>query len=116
MSKFVQMDEPPLGVGLTSVILGTVGVLLFALPILSIPLGAIGLLFGLSGFVLALLSGWTSLRWSVAGIAISALALGVSIAIAHAPAGYLPTRPAPLETQPVPDRPYIPPPARPGSV
>jgi hypothetical protein len=66
--------------------------------------------------VLALLGGWASLRWSVAGIALSGLALTVSFAIAQAPAGYLPSRVIPLDTQPVPDRLYVPPPARPGNV
>jgi hypothetical protein len=116
MSKSFQTVDPPLGMGLTSVILGTVGMLLFFLPILSIPLGGIGLVFGFSGLVLALVGGWTSLRWSIIGIAVSGLALAVSIAIAQAPAGYLPTRTVPLDTQPVPDRRYVPPPARPGNV
>jgi hypothetical protein len=113
MSKSLPMDDPPLGMGLTSVVLGVVGVLLFSLPILSIPLGGIGLAFGLCSLVLALLGGWTSLRWSIAGIAVSGLALGIGIAIAQAPLGYLPTRSVPFNTQSVPDRPYVPPPARP---
>ncbi len=116
MTKSPQTADPPLGMGLTSVILGAVGVLLFFLPILSIPLGGVGLVFGLSSLVLALVGGWTSLRWSIAGVVTSGLALAVGIAIAQAPAGYLPTGTVPLNTQPVPERPYVPPPARPGNV
>jgi hypothetical protein len=116
MTKSPNIHDPPLGLGLTSVVLGVVGLLLFFLPILSIPLGGVGLVFGLGGLVLALFGGWTSLRWPVAGIALSGLALAAGLAIAQAPAGYLPSRAIPLNTEPVPDRPYVPPPARPGSV
>ena len=108
--------DPPLGLGLTAVVLGVVGLVLFFLPILSIPLGGVGLVFGFAGFVLALMGGRSSLRWSVAGIALSCLALAISLAIAQAPAGYLPSRAIPLDTQRVPDRPYVPPPARPGAM
>ena len=76
-----QFDEraadPPTGMGLTAVILGSVGALLFFLPVLGIPLGAAGLAFGIAGLLMAILGRWTSLRWSVAGIVVSALALGV---------------------------------------
>jgi hypothetical protein len=110
------IHDPPLGLGLTSVVLGVVGLILFFLPILSIPLGGVGLVFGVAGFVLALMGGWSSLRWSVTGIVLSGLALAISLAIAQAPAGYLPSRAIPLDTQPVPDRPYVSPPARPGAM
>jgi hypothetical protein len=113
MSETSPTRDPPLGLGLTSVVLGAVGALLFFLPILSIPLGGIGLLFGLAGILLAIRGGWTGLRWSIAGLVVSAAALSVGIAIAEAPAGYLRSRPIPLNAQPLPDRPYVPPPARP---
>jgi hypothetical protein len=114
MTKSRPTQALPLGIGLTAVILGSVGLVLFFLPILSIPLGGLGLAFGAVGLVLAVWGGWTSLRWSVVGVAVSAVALGISIAIAEAPAGYLPARTVPLDTQAVPDRPFVPPPARPG--
>jgi hypothetical protein len=107
-------QDPPLGIGLTSVVLGSVGLALFFLPVLGIPLGGLGLAFGTLGLATAFWCGWASLRWSIAGIAISALALAIGIAIADAPAGYLPTRSVPLDTQPVPSRPYVPPPEKPG--
>jgi hypothetical protein len=115
MTKSVQTDDPPLGLGLTALILGAVGLILSFLPILSIPLDVAGLIFGLTSLLLALLGGWTSLRWSIVGVAVAGLALAVGIAIARAPAGYMPNRAVPLDTQPVPDRPYVPPPARPTS-
>ena len=82
--------------------LGVVGLLLFFLPILSIPLGGVGLVFGFSGLVFALLNSWTSLRWSVAGIVLSGLALAVSLAIAQAPAGNLPVGPFRSTRSPLP--------------
>jgi len=105
--------DPPLGLGLTSVVLGAVGLLLFFMPVLSIPLAAIGLAFGLASLALALLGGWASLRWSIAGVAICGLALGIGVAIAEAPAQHVPPSAIPLDTQPGPERPYVPPPARP---
>jgi hypothetical protein len=114
MSKSLQTGDAPVGLGLTAVVLGAVGGLLFFLPVLSIPLGGAGLVFGLSGLVLAVRGGWVSVCWSVVGLAVSGLALAVGLAIAQAPAGYLPVRRVPLDTQPVPSRPYVPPPARPG--
>ena len=94
-------------------VLGAVGMLLFFLPILGIPLGGAGVIFGAVGIVLALRGGWTSLRWSIAGLVVSCTALFVGIAIAEAPAGYLRSRAIPLNVQPVAERPYVPPPARP---
>jgi hypothetical protein len=105
--------DPPLGLGLASVVLGAVGLLLFLLPVLGIPLGAAGLGFGLIGLVTALLGGRSSLRWSVAGIAVCLVALAADISIALVPQGYLP-QPQPRVSQPAADRPYVPPPARPG--
>ena len=113
MSKPLPTQDPPLGAGLASVVLGAVGTLLFFLPILSIPLGAVGLVFGLAGLVLAVRGGWAGLRWSIAGLVVSGAALAVGISIAEAPAGYLRSRTIPLNTQPVSVQPYVPPPARP---
>lgn len=109
------MHDPPLGLGLMSVLLGSVGLLLAGLPVLGIPLAAVGLLVGLGGFLADLLHGRGALRWSVGGLVLSALALTLSVAIHEAPEGYLPARRIPLDTQPVPLRPYIPPPARPSA-
>ena len=105
--------NPPLGLGLTSVVLGAVGLLLFLLPVLGIPIGAAGLAFGLVGLVVALFGGPSSLRWSVVGIAVCVVALAADVSIAIAPQGFLPD-PKPHVTQPAADRPYVPPPARPG--
>ena len=111
----ISIHERPLGVGLTSLVLGTLGMLLFFLPILGIPLGCIGVAFGFIGVLMAIFGGWTSLRWSVTGLVVSALALGISLSIYQAPEGYVPTRRIPLNTETVPEHSYVPPPARPGA-
>jgi hypothetical protein len=115
MSKSSRTCDPPLGAGLTSLVLGAVGALLFFLPILSIPLSGVGVIFGLAGIVLAVRGGWTSLRWSIAGLVVSGTALAVGVSIVEAPAGHLRSRAIPLNSQPMPERPYVPPPARPGA-
>ena len=108
-------SDPPVGMGLTSVILGSVGTLLFFLPVLGVPLGIVGLTFGVTGFVIALLGGRTSLRWSVVGIIVSGLAVGIGAAIALAPAPYLPSPPTTSVEESAPIRAYVAPPARPGA-
>jgi hypothetical protein len=105
--------RPLLGLGMTSVVLGTIGMFLFFLPILGIPLSAFGLLFGIIGFCVALPEWGSSVRWSLGGIAMSSLALAINIAIAYAPEGYLPGRKVPQLWRPVQDTPYVSPPAPP---
>src|SRR5438105_2687081 len=104
-------DSPAIGPGMASLVLGTIALILFFLPILGVPISAFGLLFGVIGFVMAMLGGRLTLRWSVAGLAMSALALSVNLAVNHAPARLLPQRDVPKQWQPVPDRPFVPPPA-----
>jgi hypothetical protein len=105
--------RPLLGLGMTSVVLGTIGMFLFFLPILGIPLSAFGLLFGVIGFFVALPQWGVSVRWSLGGIAMSALALAINVAIAYAPEGYLPGRKVPQLWRPDYDSPYVAPPAPP---
>jgi hypothetical protein len=107
-------ESPLLGLGMSSLVLGMIGLLLFFLPILGIPISVCGLFFGLVGLGAVFFPTGTSLRWSLAGVAASALALAINIAIVYAPAGYLPGRKVPQMWQTVPDRPYVPPPAQPG--
>ena len=113
MRTLLSSHSPLPGLGMTSLVLGTIALILVFLPVLGVPLSAFGLLFGLLGFGVALFSSASSLRWSLAGIAMSALALAANLAIANAPAGYLPEPNVPKPWQPVPDRPHVPPPARP---
>jgi hypothetical protein len=112
MRSLLGTHSPLIGLGMTSLVLGTIALLVNFLPVLGIPLAALGLVFGVVGFILALLTPASRLRWSAAGVAMCCLALAVNIAIAYAPAGYLPGRNVPRPWQPEPDRPYVPPPAR----
>jgi hypothetical protein len=115
MTKSLYTHDPRFAAGLAAVVLGAVGLLLSVVPILGIPLGAIGLAIGLVGLALSPWGGWTGLRWGIAGVAVSSLALALSVSVAAAPAIYEPRQAIPLDTRAVPDRPYIPPPARPFS-
>jgi hypothetical protein len=98
---------------MTSLVLGTIALLLFFLPILGIPISAFGLFFGILSCVAAPFVSGARLRWSLAGVVISSLALAINLAIAYAPAAHLPFHDVPKTWQPAPDRPYVPPPARP---
>jgi hypothetical protein len=104
--------SPLPALGMTSLVLGTIALVLAFLPVLGIPISALGLLCGVLGFVAVLLGGGATLRWSLAGVAVCSLALAVNLALAYAPADYLPGRSVPKPWQPVPDRPYVPPPGR----
>jgi hypothetical protein len=106
-------DNPTIGLGLTSAVLGFVALLLFFMPILGMPLSAAGLLFGLTGLAAAFRGGTSALRWAVVGILFCSMALGISIAIAVAPTGVIPARPSSTLRPSTPDQPPPPPPARP---
>jgi hypothetical protein len=94
-------------------VLGVIGLLLFFLPILGMPISIFGLFFGLIGTSVTRLSRGAQLRWSLLGCALSALALAINLGINYAPGGYLPAPVVPPPWQPVPDKPYVPSPARP---
>ncbi len=112
MSPLPRPQSPPDDFGMLSLVVGAIGLIFFFLPILGIPLGAMGLLFGIVAIPRAYRWGGVRLRWGLLGCAMAALALAVSLAIAYAPGGYVPgpiTRPPPW--QPVPGRPVVAPPA-----
>ena len=89
MSSLPEVHSPPVGLGMSSLVIGTIGLMLFFLPVLGIPISAFGLLFGLLGLLVTLVGGRAGggarLRWTLAGIAVSCLGLAVNIAIAYAP-------------------------------
>jgi hypothetical protein len=114
MNRSPSTSDPPLGAAVTSVVLGAVGMLLFFLPILSVPLGGFGLIFGVAGIVWALRGDVRSLRWATAGLVVSVAALCTGIAIAKAPADGPQTSSSQLQSERIHARPYVPPPARPG--
>jgi hypothetical protein len=100
-------------VGLASVVLGTIGLALFFLPVLGVPIALCGLLAGVAGIVVAASGGGASLRWSMAGLAVSCVAIGAGLIIMSAPRGEEPSRSARRLWETQSDRPYVPPPARP---
>jgi hypothetical protein len=102
---------PPVGVGVASAVLGGVGMLLFILPVIGIPVSIAGLVLGLVGCMAALMGSRVSLRLSITGVVLSSIALGGDVAITWAPAGYLPNSSVQQVIEPVPGRPYVPPPA-----
>lgn len=114
MSPLPKPTWPPIALGMLSMVLGSIGLLLFFLPILGLPISVIGLLIGGLGIAARLSSGGRLLRWSLQGCGISALAMAVNLAIICAPYGYMEPPLVPPPWQPVSDRPYNPPPARPG--
>ena len=106
-----QMQQPRLAFGVASFVLGMVGFMLFFLPILGVPISTLGLASGIIGCFLAGATARGSLRWSAAGLVLSCMALGISVAIAYAPRGY-PQPPTGPANRSVPDRLYVPPPAK----
>jgi phosphate/sulfate permease len=111
MRTLVHPDNPLLGLGMASLVLAFIALIVFFMPVLGIPISVIALCFGIIGFGVALFTPTAALRWGLAGIAASCLALAVNVAIAKAPSGYLPERRVPTPWQQPPDRPYVPPPA-----
>jgi hypothetical protein len=115
MNQLPRPQGPLPALGMLSFVLGIISLMLFFLPILGLPIAAFALLAGILGTALALSGTGGTLRWALFGSVMSALALGVNLAIAYAPGGYTPQLGAPRLWQEVSaDRPYIPPPARPG--
>lgn len=104
-------NNPWLAMGMTSLVLGFIGLSLFFMPVLGIPVSIFGVGFGILGLAVALFTPATSLRSSLGGICLSCLALGVNVAIANAPGGYLPKPTVPRPWQQAPDRPFVAPPA-----
>jgi hypothetical protein len=111
MHRFPSVENPPLAPGTTSIILGTMGLALFGLPILGMPLAATGLVIGLLALPFAWRRDRAQRRWLLAGVGLSAMALGMIVAIDYAPEGYVRTRTVPRLWQEPNDRPYVPPPA-----
>ncbi|HEY5311656.1 MAG TPA: hypothetical protein VIK18_04030 [Pirellulales bacterium] len=111
MKPLPYIESPPLALGLMSLILGSVGSLLFFLPILGAPLSAIGLLIGLAGFAKGIGRDVEGVRWSLGGIVVCVMGLTIAVAVDYAPEGYIESRSVPAMWQQSPDRPYVPPPA-----
>jgi len=99
--------------GVAAAVLGSIGMLLFFLPILGAPLSAAGLAIAIAGLTGVWAGREVSLRWSVVGLLICGIALGTNLGMAFGPIDLVPPYPVAPVWQPVPDRPYVPPPALP---
>lgn len=109
MSRLTGLHPPLLGLGMASVVLGLIALMLGFLPVLGIPISALGLLFGLIGLVAAFFPNGDILRWSLGGVVVCATALALNIGIAYAPSSEALTPTVPKPWQGVPDRPSNPP-------
>ncbi|HEY2415175.1 MAG TPA: hypothetical protein VGI40_23225 [Pirellulaceae bacterium] len=105
-------EIPPLGLGLASVVLGAIGLMLFVLPILAIPISACGLLAGICEIALAGFLKTIDSRLALAGAVVCALGISVELAIAYAPSGDWGQPADPSTPSPAMPRPYVAPPAR----
>ena len=85
MDPLPNISRAPFGLGSASFVLGAIGLLLCPLPILGAPISSIGLIGGLVGCGLVLAASTGNFRWAAAGVALSALALCVNLAIAYVP-------------------------------
>jgi hypothetical protein len=95
---------------MTSLVIGSIGLLFAVLPVLGIPISALGLLLGLAALVVNGRAGGVTLRWSLMGSAVCAGALAAGFAIHYAKRGYQPAPDVPKMWQMAPGRPYVPPP------
>jgi hypothetical protein len=75
------------GLGVTSLVLGNIGLLLFFFPILGIPVSAIALVLGIVAVLLPPTRRGRDLRYCFYGILLSVAALSMNIAIALGPSG-----------------------------
>jgi hypothetical protein len=116
MAKLPRTAHPPIDFAAAALVLGTIGLHLFLLPVLGVPLSGLALLLAMAGLGRWLADGAEHIRWVAAGITVATLALVVNLAIAFSPAGYIPNRPAIPPWRTVPDHPYVSPPARPGAL
>jgi hypothetical protein len=111
MAGSLQRQLPPVGWGLASIVLGAIGLLLFVVPILAIPISLCGALLGLMGAVSNAARARVDLRLSLAGIALCCLALLIDLGVNYAPGGFL-GRPAESQiVDPAARQRYVPPPA-----
>ena len=98
--------------GMSSLVIGLIGLALFFLPILGFPLGLIGLVCGVVGLGVALFVKGASPRWCLEGIVVCLMAMAVNFFVSTAPASHLPSRNVPHQWQPVTDKPFVAPPAK----
>ena len=81
---------PPVSLGLTAATLGSIGFILFMLPVLAAPIAGCGVLLALIGIAEARFARKAEFRVALAGLTISCLALATAWAVGHASLGFEP--------------------------
>ncbi len=112
MSANSSHRENRLALGLVSPVIGAIGLVLFFLPILSIPLSAIALLLSVLAIVVLIRKADIALRWAFIGLVVSSTSLMVGVAMYYDAIGEVPSRQIIPLWQPVPYRPTVSPPSR----
>lgn len=106
-------ERPPRGPAVASMVLAVIGLALFLLPILSLPVSGLAVLAGLVGLVMAVWSGTATLRWAIAGLLLSLVALMLNLSIAYAPEHPIESSGRPTFWRQDLDAPRVPPPQAP---
>lgn len=113
VTKLHAPESPVLAFGVASVVLGSIAVILFWLPILGVFIGVCGFCAGFAEIVWRRTARPVNFRWAIAGCGLCAIAIGGELVIAYTPI----TRPRPttpnVATVENTFRPFVPPPARP---
>ena len=109
-----RQSVPPIALGLASVVLATISVLLFFLPVLALPIATCGLVLAIVAAVSTIWRQDESLRWALTGLCGSLAAIGMGLAINFAPVGEEPRPDVPPLWQLPPAAPFVAPPAPPG--
>ena len=111
MKEFPPPPLPVIETGLAAATLGSVAAVLILLPVISVPLSAIGLICGAVGVISAWYGYPNSLRAAVAGSLLCCITLGTGVLIHFAPRSETPGRGMIPLWEPPPGRPSVPPPA-----
>lgn len=113
MPSFADTYGPLVGLGMASLVLATVALILFFMPVLGIPLSACGVGCGVIALVGGIFVPRMSLRWSAAGTALSAIALALNLALAFSPTEQLIPEPEAVSLwQRAQERPFVAPPSQ----
>ena len=104
---------PAIEFGIASACLGAIALMLFFLPILSIPIAICGAIAGAGGVIRGTHGGALGLRWSLIGFSLCAGVFVLGVILSNAPSGEVPSYSPPIQAGGTVDRPYVPPPAAP---
>jgi hypothetical protein len=111
MSRPHEDFAPSIEFGIASTCLGSIGLMLFFLPILSIPIAICGFLAGVGGVIRGQYGGTLGLRWSLIGCVFCVSVVAIGFIVAYAPIGEIPSRAVPPQSWAPSGRPFISPPA-----